>query len=1782
MRAEPIAIVGLACRYPDATSPAQLWQNVLGRRRAFRRIPEIRLGQAYRGGPADPDLACATRAGVLRDWEFDRERFSIPGPLHRAADHAHWLALETAAEALVDAGFPLGDGLDRDKVGVVLGNSLTGEFSRAATLRLRWPFVAEAAAAAMRASGASAEWAGGVLERMERLVKDPFEVPGDETLTGALANTIAGRICNQFDLHGTGYTVDGACASSLLAVMTACRALACGEHDFMLAGGVDMSLDPMELVGFSRLGALATDEMRVYDARPTGFLPGEGCGVVALMRADDAERAGLRDYARIVGWASSSDGAGGLSRPARAGQVLALARAYHTAGLDPSAAGMVEGHGTGAAVGDRTELEALAEVRGNGASPAALGTIKANIGHTKAAAGVAGLLKAALAVHHRVIPPVTGCREPHELLRRDGVPLRLLDEPEPWPDRVPRAGISSMGFGGINAHLVIEGAGEAPAPAVPAAFRRWSARAWPVDIVFLSARTAPSLAARLRGLGETASDLSDAELGDLAGTAWREADGAVPFRAALVAADPAELASAAARAATACDGWDGGLLLDRQRGYVLGSGRPARVGLLFPGQAAPVRPELPGWAARLGVPVLGDVQGEAEGTALAQPAIMRQSLAGLAWLGELGTVAVAATGHSLGEITALHWGGALSARAAQALATERGRVMAEYGEPGTGMVSLAVSLDRLPALLDGTDAVSAGHNAPEQVVVSGRHADLELMLERALGAGIAARRLPVSHGFHSPAMAPVVEPLRRALERFEITTVQTGHTVLSTVTGEPLAGDDPRDLLTGQLTRPVLFGTAVRALAARCDLLVETGPGALLTGLAAANCPSTPAVAMDCGGDPRQHAFATAVLAAAAAADIHPWFAGRAFRTLPLDAEARFVANPCELGSGSSDVPAPRAQAPTDAPATPEDGPRAALVTHLAHTLELPPSSITASSTLLGDLHLNSLQVIQVVSAVAGGLGKRPPAIPPMLAEATVDDVAEILAGLPDTGGSEPSAPVTPVRAWVRAYTHHWVPCVPATGPAATVVTLAGHDGPGELAAVLRRAAAERPDRLVIVHNGHPAAAAIGRSVVAELESGTVVVADLRPGSSTVDSATLACPAGRRYLELRQLPGGGFERPETALLDLGDGDGPPLGEDDVCLVTGGVRGITAVAAAALAERTGCTLVFAGRSAGDSVADELRELPVKAHYRECDVADETAVRALVAEFGQIRGLLHGAGVNEPSLLGEVTADALGKALRPKVDGLRTLLDAVGDKVRLVLGFGSVIGRQGLAGESAYCVANDWLRVELERWASTHPGARTHALEWSVWSGTGMGVRMDALPGLRARGVEPIEPELGVAALMDLLADAGAPVTVLLTSRFPDSPALPMDNAGTSSLRFAERTAVRIDGVEAVIEAKLALGSDPYLDEHRVERTAVLPAVIGLEAMAQAVSLTGGPSLPLALSNVEFAAPVTVDERAGRTVQVAALACRDRVEVVLRDDSDGFGADRFTAVARRAPEPPRPWSPARPPSETSAHPWYGSLFFHSGRFRRVAGYELLTAFRVDAWLRTREPGPWFSQFHSGQLLLGDPAAHDACLHVLLACVPHRRALPVGVDRVTIWSAPPDGPLRVVATERAHDGDGFTFDVNLLGPDGTPVSRWEGLRLRALGPVDWPEGIPARLIGPWLSRRLIESGFADRAELETGPSLTGDGWAALPLEAHTGPLEAEDEAAAGTLADKTGEPISTTRAMVRAAREAATGPGPLRVDQVAEDGAAVAHVGEEPVLVTRIQVLESGVFAVAVTGR
>ncbi|MFI2710756.1 SDR family NAD(P)-dependent oxidoreductase [Micromonospora sp. NPDC018662] len=1727
---DDVVIVGLACRYPAAENPARLWDNVLNRRQAFRPMPPGRLPLTEYGGD-DPDRTTIRQAAVLDGWHFDRARFRIPGSTFRAVDLSHWLALETAADALADAGLPEGAGTDRNRVGVVIGNSLTGEFSRAAALRIRWPYVRRAVAAGLGDADVPAGTVAAVLERIEERFKAPFPVPGDETLAGALSNTIAGRICNQFDFHGTGYTVDGACASSLLAVISAAEAVAAGQLDVALAGGVDLSLDPLELVGFSRVGALAGDEMRVYDARPTGFLPGEGCGVVVLTRAGYALEHGLRPYGRLLGWAQSSDGSGGLTRPEESGQRLALRRAYLRAGIEPGAVRLVEGHGTGTAVGDEAELRALLGVRGPDAPPAVLGTVKANIGHTKAAAGVAGLIKATLAVHREVLPPTTGCRQPHPLLADAGT-LRVTDSARPWPGGERYASVSAMGFGGINTHVVLGGMSPAPSRPLSTHVRRLSRPHPDHELVVCGAPDATALTGLLTRIRSAATALSRPELTDLAATLAATHHGDAPARFAAAVRNADGLVAAVDRAlAHLADG--DRRLLDPDHRVFLVVGDALRVGLLFPGQGAPVHPDRGALGHLLDdaeeTTVALPAPAEPVDTAVAQPAVVAGSLAGLRWLRRLDVRAVGAVGHSLGELTALRWAGALDADDTLALARARGAAMSAATDEPSGMVSLRAPLAVAAEVAARTGAVVAADNGDRHVVLAGPRPALDRVSADAARAGIEVTPLAVSHAFHSPLMAPAADALRDAAGRVRWQRPQ--RPVASTVTGHWWGDEDPVETLVEQLTRPVRFREALGRLDA--DLLVEVGPGRMLGTLATAA--GRTAVSLDVGAaDAAGVAAGTAALFAAGAVDdVTAFFARRFTRPFDLDRERSFLVNPCERDAPRVALPVARTAPPSPSPrpvpptAADEQDTAGLVVARVAQLAELPPAEVGPDTRLLADLHLNSIRVGQLAAEIAGELGRALPATPLSLAGATIGEFAAALDGLPAADGAAAELPAAGVGPWVRVFSHHLAPR-PAPAVAATrtawevVAPVAGHphldavrtafrDGadapagrvlvlpPGltlptgaELVAVLHAAVADhRP--LVILHHGG-LGAALGRSLAVESEAPVLVVETPPDPHGVRLAATEASRPWTGYREVVYGADGVRTVPVTRLLDGEPRPDrrTPLRPGEVCLVTGGAKGIGAACAAVLGEATGARMVLFGRSPADDPQVRAAVERTGATYRQVDLTDRAAlveaVAAIRAEHGPVRGLLHAAGRNEPAPITELTPAELDRTLAPKAYGFDHLVDALDlTELRFAVAFGSVIGRTGLPGETAYATANEYLSRRCAELAAAVPQVRWLSIEWSVWSGTGMGVRLGVLDGLLRRGVSPIPPDEGTRLLLELLATPALPPVVLVAGRLPAGNTLEWEECADEQGRFLERRLVGTPGVELVSEARLSLGADPYLDDHRIDGAAVLPAVLGLEAMAQAAAALGAKQVPTVIRDVTLTRPVTVGDRTPRPIRVAALTGPEgTVRAAVRSAETDFAVDHLTGVYGGAIDPGDPVPAAPAGLLVPGRPLYGPAFFHGPRFRRVAGYHGLSAYRCAAEVHASHDA-WFGGFHDQRLQLGDPGARDAFLHLLQACVPDRRVLPVGVDRIDVH-ARPEGVLTVHARQVAEADDEFRFDLVAIDPDGSPVERWTGLRLRAVGPLDnavWP----VELVAPLVTRRLRRWRPALRIDLAAAPAGRDD---------------------------------------------------------------------------------------------
>ncbi len=1753
-----IAVVGMACRYPDARSPSELWENVLAQRRAFRRVPpeRLRLEDYFSTDREAPDCLYSTQAALIDGYEFDRVRFRVAGSTFRAADWAHWLALDVAAQALSDAGFADGANLPREMTGVFLGNTLTGEFSRANVLRLRWPYVRRIVEASLAGEELTTEQVLALLRKIETAYKAPFPATGEESLAGGLSNTIAGRICNYFDLKGGGYTVDGACASSLLAVAQSCSALVAGDLDVALAGGVDLSIDPFELVGFAKTGALAHEMMRVYDKRSQGFWPGEGCGFVLLMRYEDAVARGLPVYATIKGWGISSDGSGGITRPEVEGQLLALERAYRRAGFGIETVAYFEGHGTGTSVGDATELRALSRARRN-ASPqagaAAIGSLKANIGHTKAAAGVAGLIKAVLALKARILPPTTGCEDPHPELKTDAPALRVLKQGEAWPrEQSLRAGVSSMGFGGINAHVVLEGETTGQPTSLNFRERVLLSSFQDAELFLLGAQSVVEMQRQVEHLSGFAFKLSRAELSDLAAQLERTLD-QKQVRAALVASSPAELAQQLTRLKSLIANGET-ICLDTQSGLFFSAAAnhkspKTRIGFLFPGQGSPVR--LDGGALRRRFAFADEIYERARletgldetATIVAQPAIVTASLAALRVLDRLDLTAHVAVGHSLGELTALHWANAFDEETLLRIARVRGKAMMEVKSPHGAMASIAAGLDKVSALLNGEKVSIAGLNSLTQTVLSGEAAAIEAVVSRANKQGLRATTLPVSHAFHSPLVAEAAPVLAAHLAHEHLKPVE--RTVFSTVTGSRLLPEtDLRALLYRQIISPVLFMDAVTAADADgVELWIEVGPGRVLCGLTS-ELVKSPAISIDSSG----HSLAGLLQAAGAAFALGAplnhaaLFEGRFTRNFNLDWQPKFFANPCELApvteilAGAQDTVLELVENADTLVSPPLETSGATaldiIVQLVAARAELPPEAIKPDSRMLDDLHLNSITVGQLVAEAARKFGVPPPLSPTDYADATVAAIADALTEQANHAQAELETEHLPpgVASWVRPFTVEFVESPlrrrepPTVSGSWQVLAQRAHP----LADALREAFAicgsgrgcvvclppepdEREVTLLlegakeVLKTGEETwfvlvqerggAAAFARTLHLEAQQVNTCVVDVPfAHSRAVEWIVAEALSAKGYREAHYDSDGRRHEAVWRVQSIAQSSGTlPLKSEDVLLVTGGAKGITAECALALAQETGARLALVGSSeleGNRELEESLKRFAaagINFRYIAADVTDALAVSEAVqwieSELGPVTGILHGAARNVPQLLSVLDEQSFRQTLSVKVQGARNLLAAVdAGRLQLFITFGSIIARTGLPGEADYGLANEWLTRLTEKWQAEHPACRCLAVEWSIWSGVGMGARLGRMDTLRRQGIDPIAPDEGVALLRQLLVQSLPFTTTVVMGRYSEMPTYKIERPELPLGRYVEHPRVYYPNVELVVDSSLSTGTDPYLNDHQFQGERLLPAVMGLEAMAQAATVLIGTTEPPDFSDVSFNRSVVIHEEAALTIRVAALVREPGVvEVVLRSEETDFQVDHFRALCLFEKSGPRDFESPRLHFSTEGelrqvalHPTrdlYESILFHQGRFRRLSSYSFLKATECVAEIAPDGNTSWFSQYLPGGLVLGDPAARDAAIHAIQACIPQATLLPIGVDKLSLKAINPSETLYVHAQERAQDGSTFVYDMEVIGADGLVREHWDGLRLRQISNSSFQGPWPESLLGPYIERRLRE---------------------------------------------------------------------------------------------------------------
>ena len=929
--ATPVAVVAMTAIYPGEPGLEGYWRTLTGSRDAISDVPPSHwlIEDYFDPDPKAVDRTYCKRGGFIDPVHFDPVQFGLPPNALPATDSAQILAL-IAAKQVLDKATRGGAEVDLDRVDVVLGVASTTELVVQMSARLQRPIWRKA----MLENGLPDDEA----EEICRDIADHYPPWVESTFPGLLGNVVAGRVANRLNLGGSNFVTDAACASSLSALQVALHRLYLYESDLVLTGGVDALNDVMMYMCFSKTPAFSqTGDCRPFSDAADGTIIGEGVGMLALKRLSDAERDGDEIHAVIRGLGSSSDGrASSVYAPRSEGQAKALRRAYERAGYEPSTVGLLEAHGTATKAGDVAEFAALKSVFTDVDSRCAIGSVKSQIGHTKAAAGAAGLIKAVLALQHSTLPSTLKVERPNPALGLAETPFYINAQTRPWVrtgDRPRRASVSSFGFGGSNFHVTLEEyRGEQRAKRL---------RILPTELVVLSASSEADLEKRAAEI--VAAVRAGESLARIAFESAGEFDASRAARAGLVAADTKSLETLAERLRKALAEGAGAQLKDPNIAMGFGQAREGKTAFLFPGQGS----QYVGMGADLALDFpealavwdgldgdLADLHGvvfpepgfdassldaqKAELTAMAnaQPAIATTSLAQLALLDVLGVTADAAAGHSFGEVTALAAAGVIPMERLVETARTRGVLMAEAGRGKDGaMLAIAASAEDVRALLDSQpqsagSLVMANDNAPQQVVLAGHASDIAWAEAAAKSAGWTSRRLPVASAFHSSIVAASSEPLATYLKTLKLG--QAGFPVYANATAQPY-GEQVADQLADQVRQPVKFREMIEAMARDgVTRFIEVGPGRVLTGLVGQILDTTPhiAVALDdpkAGGLRGWHRGLAALAADGVALDLVSLFDH-------YDAPAKHVAAPAHavlVGGANLGKPYPPADGKT-------------------------------------------------------------------------------------------------------------------------------------------------------------------------------------------------------------------------------------------------------------------------------------------------------------------------------------------------------------------------------------------------------------------------------------------------------------------------------------------------------------------------------------------------------------------------------------------------------------------------------------------------------------------------------------------------------------------------------------------------------------------------------------------------------------------------------------------------------------------------------------------------------
>jgi acyl transferase domain-containing protein/NAD(P)H-dependent flavin oxidoreductase YrpB (nitropropane dioxygenase family) len=866
LKSKEIAIVGMACMFPQAKDVRRYWENICRRVDAVREVPaeRWRLEDFYSEDRQARDRVYSKWGGFLDKVFFDPVKWRIPPATLQHIEPIQLLALEVASQAMTDAGYDKRP-CDRERAGVLFAVPSSHDVGMAYSFRTMLRHYMP------KVEGLSPEQREAICANLEKQLPEWTE----DSFPGFLGNVVAGRIARELDLHGPNFTVDAACAASLAALYTAVEQLRTGTSDLMLVGGADGTNNPFCYMSFAKTHALSPrGKSRSFDDSGDGIALGEGIACLVLKRLEDAERDGDQIYAVIKGIGASSDGKNrSLTAPYPPGQCRAVTRAYEDAGVSPASVALIEAHGTGTAAGDSAELTTLTQVFSpHNVKPqsVAVGSVKSMIGHTKTVAGLASVIKAALALKHQVLPATINIEKPSTRIDWSSSPFYLNTETRPWLPSAEghprRAGVSSFGFGGTNFHVVLE---EHIGSTSSSTGQNWTPRS--AEVIVLHRASRDEMRSALAKLDEQLAGTATADLAGLAAAVLYEesnrAGAGRTCRLAIIAESIEDLHQKLGKASARLTGHSE--LHDPAGIYYSETtpAKPSELCFLYPGQgsqavnmlrdlvaASPWCDELFREADRLTAeslaqplsryvyppPVFSDEErqqlaAELNDTRVAQPALGIVELFATELLERFGVHPARVAGHSYGELPALHAAGCLSRADLLRLSAARGRVCAEVGASCPGaMAAVGASAETtLTALKElNIPAHLANRNGPDQTVIGGSAEAIEAAVGQLAKRGLRARVLKVSAAFHTPLLAAASKGMEPHLNAASFQTPRLP--VYSNTTAAPHAGDPAalRGLLARHLREPVLFEKQIRRLHADgARVFLEVGPGQVLTNL---------------------------------------------------------------------------------------------------------------------------------------------------------------------------------------------------------------------------------------------------------------------------------------------------------------------------------------------------------------------------------------------------------------------------------------------------------------------------------------------------------------------------------------------------------------------------------------------------------------------------------------------------------------------------------------------------------------------------------------------------------------------------------------------------------------------------------------------------------------------------------------------------------------------------------------------------------------------------------------